>query len=458
MRSILYDAFEQLKNGHDPASSVLVNQKMLYQNYYRFQIVKDFHVYNRELLLDMFILVIDKYLRPGRSPGPDGLMYDYYNDISRLRLLGREIPNMIAGQGFIQIDLPSVVQIPKPNGKIRIISIPNILDAIFLSYWNSYLEPYTEAYFDKVFRESGESLFVVGGRSGFGQGAACSFLNYAVNRFNLLHRAKLEPVVIFIDVANCFPSISHSYLSKVLSELGINKKPIRNIIHSNFKQMSNNPQKVANKRGISQGSPLSPRLCALVVTHCLNRVRAQYTGEFKLRMCTWLDDIAIVVSSNIEVSRVIQSIKTVLGSAGLEINAEKTEILYADSNKMAKYLGLGVAISRKQKDKSYWLNWRVHPDSYGKFSKLVVKHAKGTEDLQEFMGAIRGPVVGFLNYHAGLTWRSFIFQSKCYKFVYRMAHARFGTQHAVLNEELKAKVFSGYSFASLQHNRLSTFS
>lgn len=197
------------------------------------------------------------------------------------------------------------VEIPKTNGKTRLLGIPTLLDRLMQQAVNQTLYPLFEPEFRK---------------SNYGFRKGCS----AHDAIKQAHRNINEGFheIIDIDLSNFFDEVEHVYLMELLYskvKCPVTLRLIRKWLKS---PISINGKLKSRKKGIPQGSPLSPLLSNIVLTE-LDR-ELEKRGH---RYVRYADDFSIYLKSKRAARRVMRSISSVIEDRlKLKINHEKSGI------------------------------------------------------------------------------------------------------------------------------------
>jgi group II intron reverse transcriptase/maturase len=190
-------------------------------------------------------------------------------------------------------------EIPKEGGKVRVISIPTIRDRVVQGALRLILEPIFEADF---------SRHSYGARPGRSAHDAIGEV-----RSGLIWKKHL---VVDVDPKSFFDDIRHApMLAKVARRIQDDR--VLGLIKQFLKS--------TGKRGIPQGSPLSPLLANVALSdldHILGR------GFGYLTYARYLDDMVVLTFDSRKgrrwADRALERIRQEAGAIGVSLNAEKT--------------------------------------------------------------------------------------------------------------------------------------
>jgi RNA-directed DNA polymerase len=259
----------------------------------------------------------------GGSPGIDGVSFAQLEADGRDALLAELAVALTEGtyrpQGYRK------VEIPKGNGKTRTISIPTIRDRVVQGAVKLILEPIFEADF------SDSSFGARPGRSA----------HEAMHRVRQGLRQRRHRVVD-VDLSGFFDNITHSVLLCRLA---------RRIQDPEVLAMLKRFLKGAGKRGIPQGSPLSPLLANVALNdldHALDR------GHEVISYVRYLDDMVVLApdsrTGRLWADRALQRIEQEAGAIGVSLNQEKTRVVtITDVGSSFSFLGFDVRWMRSGK-------------------------------------------------------------------------------------------------------------
>ena len=234
------------------------------------------------------------------------------------------------------------VEIPKPNGGVRKLGIPTVMDRVIEQAIVQVLNPICEPYF---------SEYSYGFRPGrCAQQAIVKLLEY-FNDGNIW--------IVDIDLEKFFNNVPQDRLMSLVNAI-IHDGDVESLIRKYLKAgvMVGGKYEETNL-GTPQGGNLSPLLSNIM----LNELDKELEGR-GLRFTRYADDCVIVVKSEASAKRVMRTITAwIERKLGLKVNATKTCVTKPGK---LKYLGFGF-----WKGKDGW-KARAHQDSIQRF-KLKLK-------------------------------------------------------------------------------------
>jgi hypothetical protein len=156
---------------------------------------------------------------------------------------------------------------------------------------------------------------------------------------------KINAVLISLDAKKAFDSVSHEYIRKVLVNYGFGNGFIRyfDVLYKDITStiMINGYKStcINIKRGVKQGDALSCALFILCIDPLLRNISnnnkiegvsiSSGTQFPSLKVSGYADDIAIICKSNHQsINEVFKEYERLTKASGLELNADKTEILH----------------------------------------------------------------------------------------------------------------------------------
>lgn len=262
------------------------------------------------------------------------------------------------------------VEIPKPNGGVRKLGIPTVIDRVIEQAITQVLTPI----FDPMFSENSY---------GFRPNRRCE--QAIVKLLEYFNEGYVW--IVDIDLEKFFDNVPQdkliSYVGRVIHD-GDTESLIRKYLKAG---VMNKGTYEATDVGTPQGGNLSPLLSNIM----LNELDKELESR-ELRFTRYADDVVIVLKSKAAATRVMYSITSwIERKLGLKVNATKTKI--TPPSKL-KYLGFGF-----WKDKSEW-KARPHQDSLAKFKRKLKKLCKRSWsiDLTYRIKKINEVTRGWVNY------------------------------------------------------------
>jgi group II intron reverse transcriptase/maturase len=243
-------------------------------------------------------------------------------------------------------------EIPKEGGRVRTISIPAIRDRVVQGAIRLILEPIFEADFS-------DSSY--GARPGRSAHQAIGLVRQA------LHRRKHR--VVDVDLSRYFDCIRHDRILKKVA-----RRVQDDLVLALVKQFL----KSAGKRGLPQGSPLSPLLANLALNdldHALDR------GKGFLTYVRYLDDMVVLVPDSERgrrwADRALERIRVEAEAIGVSLNTEKTRLVsLAEAGTKFVFLG-------------YVIRWRQSRRTQRWFACVVPRPDRVTHLLREVRDTLR---------------------------------------------------------------------
>jgi len=223
------------------------------------------------------------------------------------------------------------VEIPKTNGKKRLLKIPTIRDRIVQGALKLVIEPIFEADFQD-------------GSYGFRPKRST---HDAVHRVDsALFSGKIS--VIDIDLSKYFDNIRHHILFEKVAER-INDPKIMHLLKIICK--------TAGRKGVPQGGVISPLLANIYLNEVDKMLeKAKKTTGNKVEYSRYADDLVILVEPGYGwTDKVYRRLKEELQKIEVEINEEKSQIVEMTGGKSFRFLGFEFRMVRGR-------NGRMRPD------------------------------------------------------------------------------------------------
>jgi RNA-directed DNA polymerase len=243
-------------------------------------------------------------------------------------------------------------EIPKEGGRVRVISIPAIRDRVVQGALRMILEPIFEADFS-------DSSY--GARPGRSAHQALGLVRQG------LHQRKHR--VVDVDLSRYFDCIRHD---RILSKVA------RRVQDHQVLALIKQFLKCGGKRGLPQGSPLSPLLANLMLNdldHALDR------GKGFLTYVRYLDDMIVLVPDSETgrrwADRALERIREEAESIGVSLNTDKTRsVSITDAGAQFVFLG-------------FVFRWTQSPRTGRWFACVVPRPERVTELLRRVRTFLR---------------------------------------------------------------------
>lgn len=312
---------------------------------------------------------LGQVIRNKGAGGIDGMQTDELRDYLstnwqslRLKLL----------EGSYKPSAVRKVEIPKPQGGVRMLGIPTVLDRLLQQAISQWLMPLYEVQF------SNHSY-------GFRPNRNCH--QAVLQAQTYLNEGRIW--VVELDLEKFFDKVNHDRLMSVLSRTVTDKatlKLIRSYLTSGILEGGIVSQRV---EGTPQGSPLSPLLSNIVLDEFDKELEKR--GHAYVR---YADDCSIYVRSETSAKRVAESIiKYIEGKLLLKVNRTKTKISRPNESTL-----LGFSFFRQN---GGW-EIRIAEKSAGRITekvKDITSRSNGTSEGVK-IGKLQSVINGWVNYFA----------------------------------------------------------
>jgi group II intron reverse transcriptase/maturase len=212
-------------------------------------------------------------------------------------------------------------EIPKPEGGIRKLGIPTVVDRIIQQAIAQQLTPIFEPLF------SDNSFGYRPGKSA--QMAIQKVKEYAEQGYK---RA------VLIDLSKYFDTLNHELLMNMVREQ-VHDKRVTELIKNYLKSgVMENGLLVKTEEGSPQGGPLSPLLANIY----LNKFDQEMGGRGVL-VIRYADDIVVLAKSERAAQRLLESGRKYLeGKLKLKVNAEMSKVVSVVAIRNFKFLGFAL--------------------------------------------------------------------------------------------------------------------
>ena len=266
------------------------------------------------------------------------------------------------------------VEIPKPNGGVRKLGIPTVMDRVIQQGIVQVLSPMCEPLFSEW-------------SYGFRPNRSCEM---AIRQL-LIYLNEGYEWIVDIDLEKFFDNVPQDKLMSLVHNI-INDGDTESLIRKFLKAGVMTPQGYeATRLGTPQGGNLSPLLSNIM----LNELDKELERR-GLRFTRYADDCVIAVKSEASANRVMHTVTDwIQRKLGLKVNMTKTHITRPTK---LKYLGFGFYKDSTAKE---W-KCRPHEDSVAKFKRKLKEltsrsvPGKVTRKIEKINQVTRG----WINYYA----------------------------------------------------------
>lgn len=235
------------------------------------------------------------------------------------------------------------VEIPKPNGKIRLLGVPNPQKKMIEEVIKNILEPKVENLLCKE---------VYGYRKKIGAHHAIKEVKTFRNRY-----------AIEGDIKGFFDNIPHD---KLIQKLGkITDKDMTQLISNIIKLGYHQGEEfiMNREKGVPQGGVLSPLLSNLYLIEFDEKVK-ELGKLVKLEYARFADDWIVLTKTKSEAYQIMGMLGAKLAEMGLELNMDKTYVTDLYKERM-KFLGIQFTLKKKR--------LRTSNRFYPRYMRTIVK-------------------------------------------------------------------------------------
>ncbi|MCD8205935.1 MAG: group II intron reverse transcriptase/maturase [Clostridia bacterium] len=310
------------------------------------------------------------------SPGIDGMTVK--DALPYLKEHGQELRERIA-RGKYSPSPVRRVEIPKPNGKKRLLGIPTVVDRVVQEAMTLVLEPIYEGVFlDESYayrpgKKQHDAVFKVRDYANEGY-------RYAVD----------------LDLTAYFDNINHDLLLQFLRKVITDERVIQIVKRFLKIGVMINGVVMDTDTGSPQGGPLSPLLANIYLNEFDHEL-----AKKGVKFVRYADDIVLLAKSKRAAERLLEnSVAYLEGKLKLKVNREKSRIVtlgYCGGGDGNDFRFLGFTLG-KGKDGFYI---RIHKKSITKFVDELrrLSSRKVVQSLSEAFKRIRRCAQGWLNYY-----------------------------------------------------------
>lgn len=262
------------------------------------------------------------------------------------------------------------VEIPKPDGGVRLLGIPTVLDRLI----QQAIAQELNKVYDPTFSESSY---------GFRPNkSAKDAILKAKKYINEGHRW-----VVDIDLEKFFDKVNHDILMNRLSRKIKDKRVLKLIRKYLQSGVLINGCKVCNEEGTPQGGPLSPLLANIM----LDEVDKELDKRGH-KFCRFADDCNVYVKSKKAGLRLMKNLKNIIEKKlKLRVNESKSAV---DLVSKRKFLGFSFYFSKDG------VQIRIHQKSYNRFKEKIrkVTNRNSGISMEYRLKKLNEVTVGWVNY------------------------------------------------------------
>lgn len=272
------------------------------------------------------------------------------------------------------------VEIPKDNGKVRLLGIPTVLDRMIQQAIVQVITPLFEPTF---------SDFSYGYRPGKSAEDAV--------RQAQIYMAEGYKFVVDMDLSKFFDTVNHDKLMGYIDET-LEDKDIRRLIFVFIKAgVMVDGIKVETTKGTPQGGVISPLLSNIYLTPFDKEMEKR-----GIKFIRYADDIQLFAKSKMSSYRLKDhTIDFLERKMKLTVNREKTEARKAEGSKILGFVFL--TTGKKQQDGSLKLGYLIPRDKSVEKLKMrvreITKRNRGVS-ISLVIGQLNSLLRGWLNYYA----------------------------------------------------------
>ena len=262
------------------------------------------------------------------------------------------------------------VEIPKPNGGIRLLGIPTVIDRLIQQAINQIINPI----FDKEFSNSSY---------GFRPGRS-THMALEQAQININEGYKY---VVDMDLEKFFDRVNHDILMNLISEKIEDKRVLKLIRRYLNSGIMSNGIFAKSEEGAPQGGPLSPLLSNILLDELDKELEIR--GH---RFCRYADDCNIYVKSKRAGERVLKSITKFLEQKlKLKVNTEKSAV---SSPTKRKFLGYSFYYRKGG------IGFRTHNESYERLKEKIrrITNRNISMNFNYRIKKLNEIIVGWVNY------------------------------------------------------------
>lgn len=293
-----------------------------------------------------------------------------------------------------------ITEIPKEDGSTRPLAISCLEDKL------------VQLAASRILSSIYEPLFLPCSY-GYRPGKSCHEALKALNRATYLNP---NGAIVEIDIRKYFNTIPHPVLMKLLRKKISDSRFIRLIEVLITAPIMEGKRETKNTRGCPQGSILSPILANVYLHHVVD----EWFGSIKqthmhgrAELIRFADDMVFVFERQSDAQRLYNVLPKRLAKGGLEMHADKSQIITAgriaaskahqQGNRLPTFNFLGFTCYWGKARKGFWrLKFTSRKDRFATKLKGMKKYLRGNLNTENTFGVIKSVirvVIGWANYH-----------------------------------------------------------
>ena len=308
----------------------------------------------------------------GGAPGIDGMTVE--EALPWLKENGEELLEKIRN-GKYKPQPVRRVEIPKPDGGIRKLGIPTVIDRVVQQAITQQLTPIFEPLFSDAsygYRPKRSAPM-----------AMQKVKEYAEQGYTY---------AVLVDLSKYFDTLNHELLMNMVRE-EVHDKRVTELIKKFLKSgVMINGLKVKTEEGSPQGGPISPLLANIY----LNKFDHEMENR-SVKTVRYADDIVVLAKSKRAAERLLESSQKYLeGKLKLKINREKSKVVSVFAVRNFKFLGFALGKGANG------IYIRAHAKSLKKAKQKLRELTSRSQgrNVRAVMKAVKVYIQGWLNHYA----------------------------------------------------------
>ena len=306
------------------------------------------------------------------APGIDGMTID--ETLTWLKKHNHELVDKIRGGKYTPKPVRRV-EIPKPNGGIRKLGIPTVIDRTIQQAITQLMIPI----FEPLFSE---------GSYGYRPGRSAKDAILKVKEY----AAAGYTHAVCLDLSKYFDTLNHDILVNLLRKEIKDERVIQMVKRYLKSGVMENGVVMDTEEGSPQGGNLSPLLANVY----LNEFDWEYLKR-GVPCIRYADDIVLLAKSERAARRLLKtSTRYLEETLKLKVNQEKSCVVSVFAYHEFKYLGFAIG---RNKNKGVYV--RIHPKSLGKFKDKLREYSsrRNCQSIRPALAKMEVYVRGWLNYY-----------------------------------------------------------